>query len=356
MGRGVAVARVVAAVAGARVCSALLMAVAVAAAACGSGARSVVSARGAADVTVDGSSTVFPISEAVAEEFRKVHPSIRVTVGISGTGGGFQKFCHGETDIAEASRPIAASEISACGSARVEFIELPIAYDGIAIVTHPHATWIEAISVAELRRIWEPSAQGGITRWVQVRSSWPDRELHLFGAGIDSGTFDYFTRAITGVSRASRGDFTSSEDDNVLVQGVANDPFALGFVPFSYVQAHRDRLKVVPIDPGHPASLESAVMPTPETVRSGAYRPLSRPVFVYVSKQASAREPVQRFVEFYLAQADLLAREVHAIGLGPSLYRTVQQRFTARTSGSIFSDAAFGLSVEHVLLNAARIP
>ena len=199
-------------------------------------------------VTLDGSSTVFPISEAVAEEFQKVNQNTRVTVGISGTGGGFQKFCRGEIDISDASRPISASEVDACAKSGVEFIELPIAYDGIAITVSPKATWADKITVAELKTIWAPDAQGKVKKWNQVRPGWPDREIHLFGAGVDSGTFDYFTEAINGKAKASRGDFTSSEDDNVLVQGISNDELALGFLPFAYYEENASRLKLVPVD------------------------------------------------------------------------------------------------------------
>ena len=206
-----------------------LCAAALLTAACGGGSSSTSGAP--ALITLDGSSTVFPISEAVAEEFQKSVPGTRVTVGISGTGGGFQKFCRAETDISDASRPISASEIEACAKSGVEYIELPVAYDGIAIVVNPKAAWISDITVAELKTLWAPEAQGKVMRWNQVRAAWPDREIHLFGAGVDSGTYDYFTEAIIGKAKASRGDFTSSEDDNVLVQGVSSDELALGFLP-----------------------------------------------------------------------------------------------------------------------------
>jgi phosphate transport system substrate-binding protein len=199
-------------------------------------------------ITVDGSSTVFPISEAVAEEFQKTNPNVRVTVGISGTGGGFQKFCRAETDISDASRPIKAAEIEACQKAGVEYIELPVAYDGLAIVVHPKNTWATSITVAELKVLWAPEAQKTVTKWNQIRRSWPDREIHLFGAGVDSGTYDYFTEAVVGKEGASRGDFTSSEDDNVIVQGVAGDEAALGFLPLAYVEQNAAALKVVPVD------------------------------------------------------------------------------------------------------------
>ena len=333
----------------------LATASAVVLAACGGSSNGVAAASDAdSQVTLDGSSTVFPISEAVAEEFQKAHPSIRLTVGIAGTGGGFQRFCHGETDITEASRPITTVEVETCARYGVEYIELPIAYDGIAIVVNPNATWVDAISVADLKRMWEPAAQGNVRRWNDVRPEWPARELHLFGAGIDSGTYDYFTLAVTGATKASRGDFTSSEDDNVLVQGVASDHGALGFVPYSYYQNNRDRLKLVPVDDGNAANGSAPVEPTPDTIRTGAYRPLSRPIFIYVSKVAAERAIVQQFVEFYLAHAEPFSADVQYVGLGRRVYEEVGKRFARRTTGSVFSGrAAVGLTIEE-LLNRER--
>jgi phosphate transport system substrate-binding protein len=302
-------------------------------------------------VTLDGSSTVFPISEAVAEEFQAANPGTRVTVGISGTGGGFQKFCRAETDISNASRPISASEIEACGKAGVEFIELPVAYDGIAIVAHPKASWINDITAAELRTLWAPEAQGKVTRWNQVRSSWPDREIHLFGAGVDSGTFDYFTEAITGKAKASRGDFTSSEDDNVLVQGVSSDELALGFIPFAYYEENVDKLKLIPVDDGKADNGAGPVVPGPESIRTGTYQPLSRPVFIYVSRQAAERPEIEKFVQFYLAEAETLVREVNYVGLGDTAYQLVGDRFAGRVLGSLFADghSNVGLTIDQLL-------
>ena len=279
---------------------------------------------GAGLVTLDGSSTVFPISEAVAEEFQKVDRNVRVTVGISGTGGGFQKFCRGEIDIADASRPISASEVAACEKSGVGYIELPIAYDGIAIAANPKNSWASHITVAELKTLWGPEAQGKVTRWSHVRKGWPDREIHLFGAGVDSGTYDYFTEAITGKAKSSRGDFTSSEDDNVLVQGIGNDELALGFLPFAYFEENSARLKLLPVDEGKGAG---PITPTPETIEKGTYRPLSRPVFIYVSKKAAARPEVQRFVEFFLKHADSLVREVNYVSLGAASYTSSAEKF-----------------------------
>jgi phosphate transport system substrate-binding protein len=322
-------------------------------AACGGGSTSSSSTASGAPtlVTLDGSSTVFPISEAVAEEFQKATPGTRVTVGISGTGGGFQKFCRAETDISDASRPISASEIAACDASGVEYVELPIAYDGIAIVTHPKAAWITDITVAELKKLWAPEAQGKISRWNQVRAAWPDREIHLFGAGVDSGTYDYFTEAITGKAKASRGDFTSSEDDNVLVQGVGSDELALGFLPFAYYEENRDRLKLVPVDDGKADNGPGAMLPSPETIKVGTYQPLSRPVFIYVSTKAAERPEVQRFVEFYLKEADTLVREVNYVGLGEAAYALVADRFGKRVTGSLFAgaDDTVGVTIEQLL-------
>jgi phosphate transport system substrate-binding protein len=321
-------------------------------AACGGGAAPGSSGNGGgALVTLDGSSTVFPISEAVAEEFQRATPGTRVTVGISGTGGGFQKFCRAETDISNASRPISKSEIEACAAAGVEYVELPVAYDGIAIVVHPKASWASDITAAELKTLWAPEAQGKVTRWNQVRPSWPDREIHLFGAGVDSGTYDYFTEAITGKAKASRGDFTSSEDDNVLVQGVSSDELALGFVPFAYYEENLDKLKLVPVDDGKADSGTGAILPSPDTIRTGTYQPLSRPVFIYVSTKAAGRPEVQKFVEFYLAHAEDLVREVNYVGLGEAAYELVSERFSGRVTGSLFAGGqdTVGITIEQLL-------
>ena len=301
-------------------------------------------------VSLDGSSTVFPISEAVAEEFQKVEKDTRVTVGISGTGGGFQKFCRAEIDIADASRPISATEIAACEKSGVQFIELPIAYDGIAIAVNPKSAWADKITVAELKTIWGPDAQGKVTKWSQVRKGWPDREIHLFGAGVDSGTYDYFTEAINGKAKASRGDFTSSEDDNVLVQGISNDELALGFLPFAYFEGNKGKLKLVPVDDGKADNGNGPINPSSDTIRDGTYTPLSRPVFIYVSTKATARPEVQKFVDYYLKNADKLAREVGYVGLGDNIYAMILDRFTKRTVGSVFAGKnTVGVTIDQLL-------
>jgi phosphate transport system substrate-binding protein len=320
--------------------------------ACGgsSGASSETATAAPSVIQIDGSSTVFPISEAVAEEFQKANQGVRVTVGISGTGGGFQKFCRGETDISNASRPISAAEIEACKNAGIEYIELPVAYDGLAVVVNPRNTWASHITVAELKKLWAPEAQGTITRWNQVRTGWPDREIHLFGAGVDSGTYDYFTEAIVGKAKASRGDFTSSEDDNVLVQGVSGDESALGFLPLAYVEQNRSALRLLPVDDGKRENGEGPITPTAETVRHGTYQPLSRPLFIYVARQAADRPDVQKLVESFFSSQDLM-REVGYVELTPQIYDLVKKHFADRKVGTAFGagGSQVGLTLEQLL-------
>ena len=305
-------------------------------AACG-GSDTNPGASGSQVITADGSSTVFPVTEAVAEEFQKANSGARVTVGSSGTGGGFQKFCRDETDISNASRPIKATEVEACAKTGIDFIELPVAYDGIAIVVNPKNTWVTSMTVAELKKLWEPAAQGQVRRWNQIRPEWPDEEIRLFGAGTDSGTFDYFTEAITGTESRSRGDYTSSEDDNVIVQGVSGDQYALGYFGYAYYEQNKDRLKLVPIDDGDPSNGEGPIAPSPETVAGGTYRPLSRPVFIYVKVKALQRPEVLRFVEFYLSQGAPLVREVGYVPLTEREQGLVRDRFASRRTGTMFA-------------------
>ena len=216
-------------------------------------------------------------------------------MGIAGTGGGFKKFCRGETDISDASRPILKQEMETCKSAGIEYFELPIAYDALTVMVNPKNDWVKALTVADLKKMWEPSAQGKVSNWNQVRSEWPNAPLKLFGPGADSGTFDYFTEAIVGKAKSSRGDFTASEDDNVLVQGIANDRNALGYFGFAYYVENQNKLKAVPIDGG-----KGPVTPSAKTVEDGTYQPLSRPIFIYVSKKSMDKPEVREFVEFYL--------------------------------------------------------
>src|SRR5687767_1485901 len=302
-------------------------------------------------ITVDGSSTVFPIAEAVAEEYGKAHPDVRTpTVGISGTGGGFQKFCRGETDISNASRPIRPAEIEACQKAGVEYVEVPIAYDGLAIVVNPKNTWAATITVDELKTLWSPDAQGKITRWNQVRSAWPNREIRLFGAGVDSGTYDYFTEATVGKEGASRGDFTSSEDDNVIVQGVASDELALGFLPLAYVEANQEKLKIVPVDDAKADNGAGPIVPSAETVRGGTYQPLSRPLFVYVARKAADRPEVQKFVDMFFSRSDLI-QEVGYIELTPQIIELARKHFADRKVGTAFGEGGsqVGMTLEALL-------
>lgn len=285
-------------------------------------------------VSVDGSSTVFLISEAVGEEFQKQERNVKVTIAVSGTGGGFKKFCKGELDLTGASRPIDSAEVQACESHSVEFVELPVAYDGIAIVVHPSNTWADSLTPEELKKIWEPSENSQahpVKYWSDIRSNWPKEAFRLYGPGHDSGTFDYFTKAINGKEKASRSDFTASEDDHVLASGVAGDKSALGYFGFAYYVASKEKLKVVPVDAG-----TGSVVPSNQTISSGIYTPLSRPVFIYVSKRSLERPEVMAFSEYYIANAGKLAEEVGYISLGENLYNLVKERLKNKVTGSMY--------------------
>jgi len=321
-----------------RITTAFIVCLSLAVAACGGGGTGSDGAAedGGAVIQIDGSSTVYPVTEAMAEEYRNIHSAARITVGISGTGGGFQKFCRNEIDIADASRPISATEREACAAAGVEYIELPVAYDGLAVVVNPANTFATEMTVAELRKLWEPAAQGTVMRWNQIRPTWPDQEIHLFGAGVDSGTFDYFTEVIMGKSGASRGDYTSSEDDNVIVQGVSGDQYALGYFGFAYYEENRERLKLVAVNDGDDTNGAGAIAPSPETVANGTYRPLSRPIFIYPKLSALSRPEVESFIQFYLNDGVPLVRDVGYIPLTDSEYDQVRQRFASRRTGTMY--------------------
>lgn len=301
-------------------------------------------------IRIDGSSTVYPITEAAAEEFQKQSPA-KVTIGISGTGGGFKKLCAGEIAIAGASRPIKTSEIEACNAAKIEFVELPLAYDGLAVVVHPKNHWASTITVAELKRIWEPAAQRKIMTWSQVRPGWPDRPLQLFGPGVDSGTYDYFTKAVVGAEHQSRGDYTSSEDDNVLVQGVSRDEGALGFFGLAYFEENADKLKLLGVDDENPANGEGPILPSTHTVGNGTYQPLSRPMFLYVVKAALRRPEVTAFLDYYLAHVASIVTETRYIALPARAYQLARQRFKAGKIGSLFAGrgSEVGLTFEALL-------
>ena len=302
-------------------------------------------------IQIDGSSTVFPITEAVAEEFQKAKKgAVKVTVGIAGTGGGFKKFCRGETDISDASRPILKQEMATCKNANIQYIELPVAYDALTVMVNPKNDWVRSLAIADLKKMWEPTAQGKVTHWNQVRTEWPAAPLKLFGPGADSGTFDYFTEAIVGKAKSSRGDFTASEDDNVLVQGIANDRNALGYFGFAYYIENQKKLKAVPIDGG-----KGAVVPSAKTVEDGSYQPLSRPIFIYVSKKSMDKPEVKQFVEFYLKQAPQLVKQVKYVPLPQNVYTIGLDHVKRGKIGTVFGgEAEVGVKIDELLKREAK--
>ncbi|MDB3989033.1 MAG: PstS family phosphate ABC transporter substrate-binding protein [Pseudomonadales bacterium] len=288
-------------------------------------------------VSIDGSSTVFPISEAVAEEFLAVQPRVRVTVGVSGTGGGFKKFLAGEIDINDASRPIKMKEVKQASASGIGFIELPIAYDGLSVVVNTKNDWVDHLTITELNKIWQPGSS--VTRWSDVRDGWPETEIQLYGPGTDSGTFDYFTETINGKSGASRPDYTANEDDNALVRGISGDEGSLGYFGYAYYAANKDKLRVVAIDGG-----KGPVAPTEITINNGTYAPLSRPVFIYVRPDALDRKEVRAFVDFYIESAPMLATEVGYIPLPDSVYAGAKQRVESREIGTAYHSEALSQS------------
>ena len=305
-----------------------------------------------ASIKIDGSSTVFPISEALAEEFQiSKRGKVRVTVGIAGTGGGFKKFCRGETDISNASRPISREEMDACKAAGIQYIEIPIAFDALTVVVNKENTWAKTMTIADLKKIWSPDAQGRVNNWNQVKSGYPNLKMMLFGPGTDSGTFDYFTEAVNGKSKASRSDYSASEDDNTLVQGVENNKGGLGYFGFAYYSAHKDKLTAVAIDGG-----KGPVEPTIANVLNGTYQPLSRPLFIYVKLAAASRQEVQEFVRFSLTKGAGLVQEVGYIPLPASAYPLVLNHFEQRKTGSVFGGVAkVGVTIEQLLEMEAKL-
>ncbi len=303
-------------------------------------------------IKADGSSTVFPITEAVAEEFQiQKRGKVRVTVGISGTGGGFKKLCRGETDISNGSRPILKAEMEACAAKGIKYIELPIAFDALTVVINPKNTWAKDMTVAELKKIWEPAAQGKITKWSQVRAGWPNEPLVLFGAGADSGTFDYFTEAIVGKAKSSRGDFTASEDDNVLVQGVESNKNALGYFGFAYYSPHKDKLGAVRVDGG-----KGPVGPSAQAVIDGTYNPLSRPLFIYVTEAAAKRPEVKEFIEFMLTQGAALTTEVGYVPLPKQAYEKALANFRAGKLGTVFGGVPeVGVTIDNLVSREGKL-
>lgn len=297
-------------------------------------------------VRIDGSSTVFPITEAIAEEFQ-ITTRIRTTVGISGTGGGFKKFCRGEVDMTQASRPILHEEMEACKAAGIEYIELPIAYDALTVVINPQNDFITSMTVDELKKMWEPAAQNVIKNWNQVNPAWPDRPLKLFGAGSDSGTFDYFTEAIMGKAKSSRGDFTASEDDNVIVKGVAGDIGAIGYFGFAYYAENQQAIKAVPIVA---QAGGEAVAPSEENVRNGSYQPLSRPLFIYVNAASAETPEVKSFIDYYLEHSTELIQEVKFIPLPDNEVAAVIKHWQDRKTGTGFGgEPEIGVKIEDLL-------
>lgn len=308
-------------------------------------------------VKIDGSSTVFPITEAVAEEFQSSHKGkVRVTVGISGTGGGFKKFCRGEIDVQNASRPIQDSEMAACRQAGIKYVELPIAYDAMVVVVNPKNAAINEITVEDLKKIWEPAADRKITKWNQVRPEWPKENMKLYGAGTDSGTFDYFTEAIVGKAKSSRSDYTASEDDNTLVTGVSNDKWALGYIPFAYYDENKTRLKALGIIGGTMAPKKTAVLPSKAAVEDGTYFPLSRPVFIYVSEASLKKTEVKDFVNFYLTQGARLVSEVKYVALPAKAYEIGKENLKKNKVGTLFGGhSTIGMKIEELMLKEGKM-
>ena len=304
-------------------------------------------------IKIDGSSTVFPIAEAVAEEFQaQQRGAIRVTVGLSGTGGGFKKLCRGDTHISNASRPILTEEMATCREAEIQYMELPVAFDAITVVVNPANDWVKSLTIADLKKMWEPNAQGVITRWSQVRPEWPDEPLMLFGPGADSGTFDYFTEAVVGKAKSSRGDYTASEDDNVLVQGVEHNKNALGYFGFAYYVAHRDSMRAVPIE----REDGSPVLPSIDAVIDGSYQPLSRPLFVYVNAKSAQAPQVREFLEFYLTEGPSLVEEVGFVPLPEQASKLALERFRDNQLGTVFGGVPeVGVRIEELLEREAKL-
>jgi len=313
-----------------------------------------VRAEAQAAIKIDGSSTVFPISEAFAEEFQiSKRGKVRVTVGMSGTGGGFKKFCRGETDMSNASRPILAEEMEQCRKAGIKYLEIPVAFDALTVVINPGNNWVKgnSMTIADLRKMWEPGAQGRVSSWKQVRGEWPAQKLMLFGPGADSGTFDYFTEAVMGKSKSSRGDFTASEDDNTLVQGVENNKSALGYFGFAYYAAHKDKLRAVAIDGG-----KGPVLPSVENVINGTYQPLSRPLFVYVKESSASRPEVREFVQFMMTQGADLVTEVGYVPLPKHAYTLAFKHFNDKKLGSVFGGVPqVGVTIDKLLAMEAKL-
>jgi phosphate transport system substrate-binding protein len=304
-------------------------------------------------IMIDGSSTVFPVAEAFAEEFQKLKKgTVRVTVGVSGTGGGFKKFCRGETDISNGSRPILRAEIDECAKNGISFIEMPVAFDALTVAVSPKNNFIECMTIAQLKKIWEPAAQGKVMNFSDVDPKWPNTKISLFGAGADSGTFDYFTEAVNGKAKATRADFTASEDDNVLVQGIERDANSLGYIPYAYYEPHKAQLKAVAIDEGKG---KGCVKPSLEAVTSGSYNPLARPLFIYVSTKAAEKPELKEYIEFIMTKGAPLVAEVKYLPLPQQAYDVALKHFKDGRKGTVFGGVPeVGVSIEELMKRDAK--
>ncbi|HEY9770275.1 MAG TPA: PstS family phosphate ABC transporter substrate-binding protein [Coleofasciculaceae cyanobacterium] len=302
-------------------------------------------------IKIDGSSTVYPITQKIVEDYQASRKKpVDIEVNFSGTGGGFDKFCSGETEINNASRPIQLKEMEACREAGVAYIELPVAFDALTVVVNPANNWLSSITTEELAKIWSPDAQGKITRWNQVRPSFPDTPLNFYAPGEDSGTFDYFTEAIVGEAGASRSDVTKSEDDDVLVKGVSQDPNALGYFGLAYYEQRAAEMKAVAVDSG-----EGAVLPSVETVEQSQYQPLARPLFVYVNAAARENEALVRFTEFYLENASKIVSQVGYVPLPDEAYQINEVTFYRGEVGTVFDgQSQFNVSIPELLRRQAQ--
>jgi phosphate transport system substrate-binding protein len=306
------------------------------------GEKPVASEKLTGSIAIDGSSTVGPISEALAEEFKKEQPDVNVTVAQSGTGGGFKKFAAGEIDISGASRPIEEKEIEAAAKNGIEFIELPIAFDGLSIVVNPGNDYVSTITVADLKKLWEPKSV--VQMWSDLNPAWPKERIKLYGPGTDSGTFDYFTKAIVGEEKASRSDYQASEDDNTLVQGVAGDKFALGYFGYAYVEQNKDKLKLLKVDDSN-----GGIEPTPETIADGTYKPLSRPLFWYVNKKSLEDKPaIAALVKFLVANSEVI-KSTGYVPLPAEAYTLVAKRTESKTTGTLFKGVTPGMKISDIL-------
>jgi phosphate transport system substrate-binding protein len=307
-----------------------------------------VHAQSPALIQIDGSSTVFPITEAVSEEYQKAAAGkVNVTVGVSGTGGGFKKFCAGETDISNASRPIKSTEMELCKASGIRFVEIPVAKDALTVVVNKNNSWASSMTTAELQKLWSPDTSPAIKKWSDIRSGWPDQAISLYGPGTDSGTFDYFTEAINGESGKSRTDYTASEDDNILVQGVSRDQYSLGYFGYAYYVENQDRIKSLSIDAGKG---QGPIAPTEANVNAQRYTPLSRPLFIYVSQKALAKPEVKAFIDYYLSNAPTLSSEVGYVPLTPEDYANAKANVSGQRFGTIFAaEPTEGLSIAEVL-------